>query len=173
MLDSPRSACPINLALEVFGDRWSLIILRDMIFVGRRHFRELLLRSKEGISSNILADRLKTLVKIRILTRADDATHKQKGLYSLTEMGIALVPIMVSLGAWGRRWLPASDELSVRISVLEEGGAPICKRFMDELREEQLGLPPRKRRGLPVREQLNVAYRAAVAANASKAEKRR
>ena len=56
-----RSGCPINLSLEVFGDRWSLIILRDMMFGGRRHFRELLTQSKEGISSNILADRLKML----------------------------------------------------------------------------------------------------------------
>jgi DNA-binding HxlR family transcriptional regulator len=167
MLDSPRSACPINLALEVFGDRWSLIILRDMIFVGRRHYRELLLRSKEGISSNVLADRLKTLVEIGILTKADDPTHKQKGVYSLTEMGIDLVPIMVALGSWGHRWLPASDELSVRITVLADGGEAICERFMDELREEQLGLPPRPREGLPVRELLNVAYDVAVAQRAA------
>jgi DNA-binding HxlR family transcriptional regulator len=59
---SHRSGCPINLSLEVFGDRWSLIILRDMMFGGRRHFRVLLINSEEGISSNILADRLKMLL---------------------------------------------------------------------------------------------------------------
>ena len=67
MLDKTRSGCPINLSLEVFGDKWSLLILRDMIFGGKRHFRELL-RSEEGIATNILADRLKTLVGLGMLT---------------------------------------------------------------------------------------------------------
>jgi DNA-binding HxlR family transcriptional regulator len=57
-----RSGCPINLSLELFGDKWSLLVLRDMIFGGKRHFRELL-KSEEGIASNILADRLKMLVE--------------------------------------------------------------------------------------------------------------
>lgn len=82
MTDDHRSGCPINLSLEVFGDKWSLLIIRDMIFGGKRHFRELL-RSQEGISTNILADRLKTLVEIGMLTKADDPSHKQKAIYSL------------------------------------------------------------------------------------------
>ncbi|RWD02259.1 MAG: transcriptional regulator, partial [Mesorhizobium sp.] len=93
-----RSGCPINLSLEVFGDRWSLIILRDMIFGGRRHFRELLNGSMEGIASNILADRLKRLMELGMLTKADDPSHKQKAIYSLTEMAITLVPILAHLG---------------------------------------------------------------------------
>jgi DNA-binding HxlR family transcriptional regulator len=79
-----RSGCPINLSLEVFGDKWSLLILRDMIFGGCRHFRELLSGSQEGIASNILASRLKSLVEMGILSKRDDATHKQKVIYSLT-----------------------------------------------------------------------------------------
>ena len=62
MTDISRSGCPINLSLEVLGDKWSLLIIRDMMFGNRRHFRELLTKSEEGISSNILADRLKTLL---------------------------------------------------------------------------------------------------------------
>ena len=58
-----RSGCPINLSVEVFGDKWSLIVLRDMMFGNRRHFRELLSNSMEGIASNILADRLKRLTE--------------------------------------------------------------------------------------------------------------
>ena len=72
MTDAIRSGCPINLTLEVIGDRWSLLVIRDIIFGNRRHFRELLTRSEEGISSNILAVRLKTLVEQGILTRTDD-----------------------------------------------------------------------------------------------------
>src|ERR1700719_2877062 len=87
MTDDHRSGCPINLTLEVVGDKWSLLIIRDMIFGNRRHFRELLTRSEEGIASNILADRLKRLLEEKILSRADDPSHKQKAIYSLTEKG--------------------------------------------------------------------------------------
>ena len=133
-----RSGCPINLSVEVFGDKWSLLVLRDMIFGGKRHFRELM-KSEEAISSNMLADRLKMLVEQGMLTKADDPTHKQKAIYSLTEMAIGLVPIMAHLGAWGRRWLPVSEELSIRAQLLEEGGPDMWERFMQELREEHLG----------------------------------
>lgn len=152
-----RSGCPINLSLEVFGDRWSLIILRDMIFGGRRHFRELLNRSEEGISSNILADRLKRLTDAGMITRADDPSHKQKGIYSLTEKSIALVPILAHLGAWGRRYLPVSEELSIRAQLLEEGGPAMWEQFMAELREAHLGVPSPYERPT-VAEQLQAAY---------------
>ena len=62
MREPARSGCPINMAVETFGDRWSLLVLRDVMFGNRRHFRELLAGSEEGIASNILADRLKRLV---------------------------------------------------------------------------------------------------------------
>ena len=142
MKDEHRSACPINLSLEVFGDRWSLLILRDMMFEGKRHFRELL-GSEEGISSNILADRLRKLVEEGMLTKSDDPTHKQKAIYSLTEKSIDLVPVLAQLGAWGSRHLPVSEELSVRARVLEEeeGGPQMWERFMSELREEHLHTP--------------------------------
>src|SRR5271156_6893648 len=87
MRDAHRSGCPINLTLELLGDRWSLLILRDIVFGGRRRFRELL-RSEERIASNILADRLRTLVEAGLLTRAGDPAHKQKTVYSLTEQAI-------------------------------------------------------------------------------------
>ena len=83
-----RSGCPINLTLEVLGDRWSLIVIRDMMFGDRRHFRALLQGSEEGIASNILADRLKRLVAAGMLTRRDDPTHRQKAIYSLAEPAI-------------------------------------------------------------------------------------
>lgn len=157
MPEDHRSGCPINLSLEVFGDKWSLLIVRDMIFGGKRHFRELL-RSEEGISSNILADRLKTLVEIGMLTKSGDPTHKQKAIYSLTEMAIALVPIMAHLGAWGRRYLPVSEELSIRAELMEEGGPALWERFMDELRAEHLGAGLIAEGKSSVRERLQKAY---------------
>ncbi|MFZ0214517.1 MAG: helix-turn-helix domain-containing protein [Candidatus Dormiibacterota bacterium] len=163
-LTTHRSGCPINLSLEVFGDRWSLLILRDMIFGGRRHFRELLNGSQEGIASNILANRLRRLVELGLLTRRDDPTHKQKAIYSLTEPLIELVPVMASLGSWGRRWLPVSEELSIRARLLEEGGPELWDRFMTELRQEQLGVPcDPALDGRTVRQRLQDAYLAVAA----------
>lgn len=136
-----RSGCPINLATEVLGDKWSLVILRDLMFSERRYFRELLHGSMEGIASNILADRLQRLVTTGLVSRAPDPAHKQKIRYSLTEPAIQLVPIMAHLGAWGRRHLPVSRKLAIRAELLEAGGPQLWDRFMDELRERHLGLP--------------------------------
>src|ERR1700688_4931326 len=94
---SQRSGCPINLTLELLGDRWSLIVIRDIMFGGRRHFRELITQSEEGIASNVLADRLKRLVDAGLLSKSDDPAHKQKAIYSLTEASIELVPLLVEI----------------------------------------------------------------------------
>jgi DNA-binding HxlR family transcriptional regulator len=138
----PRSYCPINLSLEIFGDTWTLLVLRDMMFAGKRHFRELL-QSDERISSNILADRLARLVEQGLLTKADDPTHKQKAIYSLTEKGIALLPIVVQIGAWGSRWVPDAKKLDAPsrkiIREIQEGGPREWARRMDELRAAHLG----------------------------------
>lgn len=157
MSDQHRSGCPINLSLELFGDRWSLIILRDMMFGGRRHYRELLTQSEEGISSNVLADRLKMLMEQGLVTRADDPTHKQKALYSLTEKAIALVPLFAQLGAWGRRYTPATEDLCIRAQLLEEGGPDLWSRFMTELAEAHLSRNAAKI-GPSVAKELQAAY---------------
>jgi len=125
----------------MLGDRWSLIVIRDIMFGNRRHYRELLNNSQEGIASNILADRLKRLVALGLLSRRDDPEHQQKGIYSLTEPAIELVPLLVHLGSWGRRHAPASRELSIRAQLLEEGGPPMWEAFMVELRSLHLGQP--------------------------------
>ncbi|MBX3143318.1 MAG: helix-turn-helix transcriptional regulator [Trueperaceae bacterium] len=139
MLVRGRSGCPINLTLEVLGDRWSLIVLRDLMFGNRRHFRELLTKSEERIASNILSSRLRRLVEEGLISRADDPSHKQKAIYSLTEMGIALVPVFAAMGTWGRRFLPVSEELSIRAELLERGGPALWEAFMVELRALHLG----------------------------------
>jgi DNA-binding HxlR family transcriptional regulator len=137
----PRSYCPINLSLEIFGDSWTLLVLRDLMFGGKRHFRELL-QSDEGISSNILADRLARLVEHGMLTRSDDPTHKQKAIYSLTEKAIALLPVVVQIGAWGSRWVPDARKLDAPsrkyLREVQEGGPRAWARRMDQLRGEHL-----------------------------------
>lgn len=162
MSEHHRSGCPINLSLEVVGDRWSLIVVRDIIFGNRRHFRDLLTHSEEGIASNILASRLKTLLEEGIITRADDPTHKQKGVYSLTEKGIELLPVLAQMAGWGYKYLPVTEELGIRAKLLAEGGPKLWAEFMDELREMHLGVK-RKSKGPSVFAKLQVAYEAVVA----------
>ncbi len=144
------------------GDKWSLLVIRDMIFGNRRHFRELLTRSEEGIASNILADRLRTLVAQGIISKADDPSHKQKAIYSLTEKGIELLPVLAQMSVWGRKHLPVTEELAIRAQLLEEGGPKLWREFMDELRETHLGAPAR-RRAPTVGERLQAAYAAVLA----------
>jgi DNA-binding HxlR family transcriptional regulator len=143
VMEEHRSGCPINLAVEVLGDRWSLVVIRDMMFGNRRHFRELLQASEEGIASNILAARLQRLTELGLISREPDPTHKQKVVYSLAEPAIQLVPVMAALGSWGRRHLPATRPLAVRAELLERGGPPLWEEFMEELRELHLGIPRR------------------------------
>lgn len=158
-----RSGCPINLTLETLGDRWSLIVIRDIMFGNRRSYGALLAHSTEKIASNILADRLKRLVEEGLLSKVDDPAHKQKSIYSLTEKAIELVPLLVQMGAWGRRHLPASRELSVRAELLEIGGPALWAEFMDELKGLHLGIP-HVAASSSVRARLQAAYEAAMAA---------
>ena len=161
-----RSGCPINLTLEMLGDRWSLIVIRDIMFGNRRHYRDLLTRSQEGIASNILADRLKRLVNAGLLTRRGDPSHRQKAIYSLAEPAIELVPLLAQMGAWGRRHTPASEALSIRAELLEKGGPPMWEAFMAELRTLHLGAPAA---GPSVLAGLQAAYEAIVAQTGSAA----
>lgn len=137
----PRSYCPISLSLEIFGDAWTLLVLRDLMFSGKRHFRELL-QSDERISSNILANRLGRLVEHGLLTRGDDPTHKQKAIYSLTEKAIVLLPIIVQIGAWGSRWAPDAKKLDAGgrafLREIQESGPRGWAKRMDALRAEHL-----------------------------------
>ena len=155
-----RSGCPINLTLETFGDRWSLIVLRDIMFGRHRTFRSLMGQGIEGIASNILADRLKRLTANGLLSRRADPDHKQKAIYGLTEKAIQLVPLMAVMGSWGLRHTPASAELSIRAQMLEDGGPPLWSEFMDELRHLHLDAP---RPEASVLARMGSAYAAAIA----------
>jgi DNA-binding HxlR family transcriptional regulator len=150
MRKKQRSECPVNLTLEMLGDRWSLIVIRDVMFRNRRHYNDLLRLSEEGIASNILADRLNRLMRLGLLTRTADPTHKQKAIYSLTEASIQLVPLMACIIAWGKKHTAAAKvkrhgQRSIRGQILEEGGERMWEPFMAALRAAHLGAPAPRR----------------------------
>src|SRR5262245_10487504 len=98
-----RSDCPVSYSLDIFGDRWTLLVVRDIVFTGKRRFREFL-ASEEGIASNILADRLKTLECCGIVSRRPDPQHAAKVIYALTEKGKDLIPALLELRRWGAKY---------------------------------------------------------------------
>jgi DNA-binding HxlR family transcriptional regulator len=135
MAAKQKSRCPINLSLEIFGDKWTLLIIRDLVFAGKRHFRELL-QSEEGIASNVLAARLATLVECGVLTKSGDPTHSQKAIYRLTRMGIDLLPVLAQIGIWGKNHLPVTRQSAALAVSLEKGGSRLVEKRMSELRKE-------------------------------------
>lgn len=97
-----RSPCPVACSLDIFGDRWTLLVVRDL-FLGKSRYKEFR-AAPEGIPTNILADRLKTLVASGIARRVPDAGGSRHQAYELTEKGIALAPVLRRMRDWGLRW---------------------------------------------------------------------
>ncbi len=98
-----RSGCPVNVALELLGDRWSFLIIRDLMFRGLRTYRQFL-KSDEGIATNILADRLRKLSACGIIAADPDPRRGRKVIYRLTGKGIDLAPVLVELILWAARY---------------------------------------------------------------------
>lgn len=161
METGPRSGCPINAAVEILGDPWAMLVLRDIMFGNRRYFRELLNGSEEGIATNILASRLKQLVAAGLLTR-DEARRGQRAAYSLTGAAIEVLPIMVALGNWGLAHRRGERRLRVRAELLRDGGPELIDTMIDELREIHLGVPRPDPNAPLASDLLSAAYEAAL-----------
>ena len=102
-MDKMRSDCPISCSLDVFGDRWSLLIIRDIMLRGKVSYSEFL-DSEEKIATNILVNRLNVLETEKILVKEVSATNRSKYLYSLTQKGSDLLPIVIEIMDWGAKY---------------------------------------------------------------------
>ncbi|MGE0406437.1 MAG: winged helix-turn-helix transcriptional regulator [Candidatus Korobacteraceae bacterium] len=125
-----RSGCPVSISLEALGDRWSLLIIRDLMVRGFHTFKQFQ-NSGEGIATNILADRLQKLEAVGLISTERDESDRRKVIYRLTEKGIDLAPVMLELLIWGARH--------------EQTGAPPELITMLETRREQTLLEVRRR----------------------------
>lgn len=94
--------CPIDYALQVFGDRWTLLVLRDLMLGGRRHYRDLAL-AKEGIATNILAARLKKLETWGLVVRRPDPHDRRRIFYALTDKALDLIPVLLEISRWSAK----------------------------------------------------------------------
>ena len=102
-----RSHCAVNYGVELFGDRWSLLIIRDIVFVGKKTYGEFL-KSEEGIATNVLASRLASLEEQGILSRAPSPDDRRKDFYTLTEKGLDLIPLVLNIVLWSAKHDPKS-----------------------------------------------------------------
>ncbi|MFT5387287.1 MAG: DNA-binding HxlR family transcriptional regulator [Lysobacterales bacterium] len=102
-MNRDRSHCPVNYGLEIFGDKWTLLIIRDLILFKKKTYGELK-ESPEGIATNILADRLNLLESEEIITKTTDQRNNKVYLYSLTKKGLDLLPIMLEISLWGAKY---------------------------------------------------------------------
>jgi len=108
-----RSECPLNASVEMLGDRWSLLIIRDMMLRGFRTYKEFM-ECYEGIATNILADRLRKLIAYGIITAEPDPTDGRKQIYLLTEKGIDLAPVLTEMVLWAAAHEDTGNQALVR-----------------------------------------------------------
>lgn len=123
-----RSECPLNASVEMLGDRWSLLIIRDMMLRGFRSYKEFL-ECYEGIATNILADRLRRLIANGIITATPDPSDGRKLIYSLTAKGIDLAPVLTEMVLWAAAHEDTGNQALVRQMQNDKG------KFLDAIRE--------------------------------------
>jgi DNA-binding HxlR family transcriptional regulator len=127
-----RSDCPISCSLDIWGDKWSLLIIRDLMFSKKCRYTDLL-KSKEGIATNILATRLQTLEENKIIERSDDPESKSKGYYKLTQRGIDLLPILIEIHLWSDKYFPIPEDIKTILIEVKKDKVGFINRAVEEL----------------------------------------
>jgi DNA-binding HxlR family transcriptional regulator len=138
----PRSGCPISIALNLIGDPWTLLIVRDLMFKGAKNFQDFL-SAGEGIASNVLTDRLSRLEANGILHKERDASDARRFSYRLTEKGIDLAPLLVELVLWSTSY-EKTDAPPEVMRVMTTNRAGFLAQVRAAWRESQPRGRPRK-----------------------------
>lgn len=128
-----RSDCPISNALDYLGDKWSLLVIRDIAFFNKRSYNELL-ESAEGIATNILSSRLKSLEASNIIKKEPNPSDRRRQIYSLTESGKDLIPILIEMILWSTKYY--SDSLDIPVDLVQkakEDRDALIHQIMDQI----------------------------------------
>jgi DNA-binding HxlR family transcriptional regulator len=133
-----RSTCPINYTVEIFGDKWMLLLLRDLMFNGKNSFLEFR-ASDEKISSAVLTEKLNILLNEGIVSKVTSPKNASKFLYLLTDKGIELVPVMVEFLDWGARYNPEGG-LKVLLDRIKQSKKKAISELQERLKNERLTL---------------------------------
>ncbi len=135
-----RSDCPINFALEIFGDRWSLLVIRDLMFRGKVHYGDFL-ESEEKIATNILADRLRVLEHAEIIEKTLDTSDKRKETYSLTKKGIDLLPVLIEIIMWSAKYDPKTVAPKQFVESARKNKEKLLKEIRAGLKQNKYYFP--------------------------------
>lgn len=130
-----RSDCPISSSLDIFGDKWSLLIVRDLMLHKTRTYGDFT-KAKEKIATNILANRLQVLEEQGIIIKFPYPDNKVKGLYKLSKKGVDLIPAVIEIALWGSSHLSDTDESSPFIEEVKKNKVKFLKKIMDKLLAE-------------------------------------
>jgi len=128
-----RSPCPISLWLDLLGDKWTLLIIRDLVFANKHTYGEFL-HSQEKISTNILADRLKKLETEKLISKSIDPENKSKFIYRLTDKGIELLPILIEMIAWASKYVKNTGTPQAFIKELENDREGLIQNLKESLK---------------------------------------
>lgn len=132
---SKRSDCPISMSLDIWGDKWTLLIVRDLMFEGKKTYGQFL-SSDEGIATNILAARLKLLKDQGIIRSVSNPANRSSVIYHLTEKGVGLLPLILEIHLWAEEHLPVSDEVRRTLKTVRSNKAGFIQNLADRLTEE-------------------------------------
>jgi DNA-binding HxlR family transcriptional regulator len=137
-----RSHCPVNFGLEAFGDRWALLVLRDIVFRGKRTYGEFL-KSEEGFATNILASRLEHLIETGILQRETDEKDGRKDIYSLTEKGLDLIPLLFEMVLWSAKYDSRSEANRILrlVELIRKDNRKISKKVIEQVKRGEAIVP--------------------------------
>lgn len=131
-----QSGCPVAYSLDVFGDKWTLVIIRDMLMVGKRYYGDFL-KSSERIASNVLADRLKRLEEAGIVSKVSDPENQSKFIYNLTPKGVDLIPLFLEIVLWGTNHAIASNTPPELIAKIKKDKAGTIREIVESLNNNE------------------------------------
>ena len=131
-----RSDCPISTSLDIWGDKWSLLIIRDLMYGSGCTYSDFL-KSPEKIATNILASRLKTLEENNIIEKVAQPDNKRKSIYKLTPMGIDLLPAMIEISLWAEKYFSIAEDRKAMLRRVKKDKAQIIEAMMQKLMEDR------------------------------------
>lgn len=129
-----RSECPISCSLDVWGDKWSLLIIRDLMFKKECTYGDFL-KSEEKIATNILASRLQTLEENGVINKLDHPDSKAKVLYKLTQKGIDLLPLMIEINLWANKYFDLPDDRKAILKEVKKDKEKFIRDWIKELKK--------------------------------------
>ena len=136
MKTKKRSDCPVCSSLDVWGDKWSLLIIRDLMYAKECTYGDFL-KSPEGIATNILASRLKELEENKIIEKLDHPASKAKVLYRLTKKGIDLLPLMIEINLWAEKYFPIPADRKAMLKEVKKDKIAFIKSMTKELERQR------------------------------------